>query len=160
VEIACGIGKDDELEFEDFDDDSYDLGDRLACGKVVGFDFILDSGADPRDVFFGPVNVVIIGDGEGRREFTYEEFVNEYDSDYPDAKQVFYDTIRDRCGLDHSNELTALSGTLADAAEEHFRECNEIPEHIDQYIDWEKVQKDYEPSHVEYEGVIYLYDER
>jgi hypothetical protein len=36
-----------------------------------------------------------------------------------------------------------------------FTECNEIPEHLEHYIDWAAVERDFDMEHWEYEGHIY-----
>lgn len=35
-------------------------------------------------------------------------------------------------------------GSFSDFVYEHFTECNEIPDHLSHYIDWEKVERDWE----------------
>jgi antirestriction protein len=49
-------------------------------------------------------------------------------------------------------------GSLREYAEQTFDECNDIPDHLARYIDYEKVERDYSFDHMEQDGHVFRTD--
>ena len=74
---------------------------------------------------------------------------NELDED--DKKMLFaYGECIGETGEDHDRVRDCFCGvwdSFSDYVYEDFTDCNEIPDHLVHYLDWEKIERDWEMDH-------------
>jgi antirestriction protein len=68
---------------------------------------------------------------------------------------VIFQTLFSNAIENYEDAYYGYYDTFSDFVREHFEECNEIPQHLEFYIDYEKVERDYQHDFLFHNGYVF-----